>query len=597
MPLQKLIHWGIEKNKSVVTRGIFIFIMSLMAYSFFSNVVGIFLQGFIPFWGRIFIFLLGFIFSAIFLVWFERRLLFSYALGFWPIFVSILFAGIILKRADSSIYDLFTPTDLIGGVTRAANGLIPFSFANFPDIYANYHAHFIIASSILKNILGTSTLYSILLCYALGAASLSLVVVNFCRIRYNWRVRSLIVFLCVLLFASSFPSRIGYDPIGWQGDTDFVMMADIILSNSWAYGLTAMLLLVGAIDAQKDTDTFIPAYVAATLLSLSLIVTNGVVFTLGLAAWICFSFFNFSHLGWRRFILVLFSCALAIFVSKYIPSVNLIGPLYTKPEIGVRSFVELFGPTVTWYVQLLGPFTFLAAGVLGYEIWNRRLGAVECWNAADYLFIFSFLMPLFLSVKGISEWDSIHKNAVICIFLSLFVLAERQRKFSFLEGRRFAILIVFFGLITLPNLVDFYRRVSTSTCYWCQFEDIEEGDEVRRLKRLSPSVMFPMDRISLDKHSFQNSLSGNFTKNSIFPGFLVLLKEGEYPRNDRFRNVDWMRAYIKRQRYPGYLQIPTESTSEISSWFTRNEDQFEFKLDWSHKLEVGQYDYIPILWD
>lgn len=583
-------------NKFAV-RGIFILFMSLMTYSFSSSVAGIFLQGFIPFWGRLSIFFLGFISSSVLLVWLERRLLLSCNLNFWPIVVSVLSAVIILRRADSSIYDLFTPTDLIGGVTRAANGLIPFSFANFPDIYANYHAHFILASSILKNLLGTSTLHSILLCYALGAASLSVVVLDFCRIRYNWGVKPAIVFLCVLLFASSFPSRIGYDPIGWPRGTDFVMIADIILSNSWAYGLTAMLLLVAAIDAQKNIGTFVPGYVAATLLGLSLIVTNGVVFTLGVGTWICFSLLNFPYLGWRRFALVLFSCALAIFASRFIPSVNLVGPLYAKPEVGIRSFHDLFTPTVAWYIQLLGPFSFLAVGVLGHELWNGRFSVLRRWNAADYLFLFAFLMPFLLIVRGISEWDSIHKNAVICIFLSLFVLADRQRKFCFLAGRRLATLVVLLGLVTLPNLVDFYRRISTSTCYWCQFEEIEEGEEVSRLKKLSPSVMFPVDRVSLDKHSFQNSLSGNFTKNSIFPGFLVVLKEGEYPRNDRFRDVQWMRTYIKRQKYPGYLQIPAESASEISSWFRTNEDQFEFKLDWSHKIEVGRYEYIPILWD
>ncbi|NQE50720.1 hypothetical protein [Herbaspirillum rubrisubalbicans] len=174
MTPKKLLHWGLEMNKFGLTRGFFVMVMSLMAYSFSSNVVGIFLQGFIPLWGRLLIFFLGFMFSAVALVWFERRLLFSCTSSFWPVVVSVLFAGIILKRADSSIYDLFTPTDLIGGITRAADGLIPFSFANFPDIYANYHAHFIIASSILKNLLGTSTLHSLLLCYAIGAASLDL---------------------------------------------------------------------------------------------------------------------------------------------------------------------------------------------------------------------------------------------------------------------------------------------------------------------------------------------------------------------------------------------------------------------------------------
>ncbi|MDB5775671.1 MAG: hypothetical protein JWP38_1804 [Herbaspirillum sp.] len=582
----------------LVSAGFFLTIVffGLAIYTLLANVVGMAFHGFVPAVAQIALFSFACVIAYISIHRTEKLLgiRFRTKAKDWVVIAVCCF--IVFRRTYWSVYDLFTPTDLIGGVARASNGMIPFSFANFPEFYANYHAHFIVASSILRTVLGISVIHAILLCYMIGTATFVSFVIQYLKFKFQLGYFARIVFLILLLIASSFPLTLDFDGGSIRKAEEYVMISDIILSNSWAFGLSMLLLLPAAIEFQKNDVRFALAFWVTCIFFLLTISVNGSVFSFGLIAWSSWALINVYSLGWRRVASVLAACAALFLISQQIPSVNLSGAPYTHPAIAFRAMSSIFGPSVAWHIQLVGPLSLIAFAILFYEVLRRGVKAVIDWTPFDIFFVIALTFPILFSTTGISEWDAVHKNSVMSIFLSLFVLASRREKLSFLNGKYLISVYAVIAIVTAPNIVDFFRRTTRDECSWCKFDSIEKGPEVAVLKEFRTSVMYPIDRVSLDTHSFQNSLAGHFTKNSIYPGFLLWINQDEWPRSDRFRDVEWLKNYIKKQKLPGLIQLPQESSAEFTQWFKANAGQFQFNLDWNDGKKVGQYFYIPIVW-
>lgn len=507
-----------------------------------------------------------------------------------------VFAFVLHQRMEHNIYDLVNPTDLLGGVTRAANGLIPFSFANFPEFYANYHAAFIVAASALKQVFGLTAADSIALLYLFGLSALSFLALWWLRCILACGQVARIVFLTFLLFVSSIPIGRKVNVGSIQGAYAYLMPIDTMLSNSWVFGFILALALLILLDAQHKNASTPRGVAGGLVLSSMAIFANITVFVFGLATQLTSAVVNVRRESWKKLLGIALGSLFLWLFSKAMPSVNITGPKYASPLLSIRQFEDIFGAQVRESLRLAGVVTLVALVITVTETWRGRTQWFRSLAPSRIMFLGALAFLILIKVEGVSAWDAIHKTALLTMFVAAYIVITALAT----STNRFAMTATITGILLLsyPNCVDFLKRsTSGSSESWRQYREWEKRTDVVALRKLPVSVMYPVDRVSLAEHSVSNSLAGHFTKNSFYPGFLVRVEASDWPNLDQFRNPSWFKAYIKASTRPAMLQVPNETLADFSAWFEREKSVFDFQLSWSGQTRIGGYVYIPIVWE
>jgi hypothetical protein len=513
--------------------------------------------------------ILFFLFTLIYVYY---RKFYYYIIGSNISFVFILVFSVFLFRLNFGVYDIVYPTDLLGSVFRSSNGIDPMRFTNFPEFLANYHQHFIILAGFIKAVFDIKTSTAIYFNYIFGFIFFYLVTIKF--IEYNFKPLVTNLFFLLILFSCGLPVKLIQ-----EDEPRYIIILDILMSNSWIYGFSILLILLllfkHLFEYNNSKKTL---FLIATCFFL-IAVTNASIFTFLVVSLFIFYLSQYKYYSFNYLFYIFTLFIVIIFLVRFIPSAFLVGENYFYPIFHFRLFENFNNSLLLKYFLLSGPLPLIASFLLIKEYITSTYFNNK-FNIFITIFFFStYIFPFIFSVNNIDTWDAIHKNSTLAIFTSAVVIINI---FSY---NRSKYLLIFCGLSLVFNYLFLYSifipKFTINPTWVYQYNFLEYKSFP--LRQYAPFVSFPINYTGLGSHSLYNSLSGGYTKNSMYPGFLVVLKDGEYPLINKFHDINWINNYvdINNIKIPSYIQISIHSYDDFYSWYNKNINSLSFIIDFN----------------